>query len=541
MSLITGMPSGIPFPRSIHIMNKLLKSRLITGLCAVGLALPFTACTDLEPEVFSDLTPENFPTSQADLTSAYLAAYATLYDYPGHGGYFVTQEVSTDELMIPQRGSDWFDGGIWLRTHQQTFDENDPQYNRIWIELYRGALQANTIIEAFNTFEGPVDETVRDQQIGELRSLRAYLYYSLADAFGNVPLITEESDPNNLEPEASSREEIFAFVLSELDAAAPALSRERGGAEYGKINYWVNRALKARFLMNAEVMTGTARWAEAEEVLDEIIDAGVYSLSDNYFDNFDPDNNLTGLEENMWVIPFDIPSVASGFNLVMSTNHYAAQQTFDLQEQPWNGYCTLQEFYNSYEDEDLRKGEYGNQQVRGNFLAGPMYLPDGVTPITDASADDPGGPEVELTPAVNELQPGAYRDAGARVFKFGYETGGPANMRNDYVLVRYGEVLLNKAEAMMRQGQSGGEMFVNMIRERAGMDDMDDMDMDDLLAERGRELFYEGLRRQELIRFGKYTEPWFGKPNEAPATATIFPIPAPQLNANRNLQQNPGY
>lgn len=522
-------------------MKHLLKSRLLGGLCALGLAFPFTSCTDLEPEIFSDLTPDNFPTSQADLTSAYLAAYATLYDYPGHGGYFLTQEVSTDELMIPQRGSDWFDGGIWLRTHRQAYNANDPQYNRIWIELYRGALQANTLIQTFNNFDGPIDEEVRDRQIAELRSLRAYLYYSLTDAFGAVPLITEESDQSNLEPEATSREDIYAFVLAELDAAAPALSRENDATTYGKINYWGNRALACRFLMNAEVMTGSARWAEAEAIADEIINDGPYSLSDNYFDNFDPDNDVTGRNENIWVIPFDAPSVASGFNLVMATNHYAAQQSFDLQEQPWNGYCTLQEFYDSYDDDDLRKGEYGDQVTRGNFLAGPMFLPDGVTPITDASADDPGGPEVVLTPEVNELEPGAYRDAGARVFKFGYERGGPSNMRNDYVLARYAEVLLNKAEAMMRQGESGGSMFVNMIRERAGLDDMDDnMSMDDLLAERGRELFYEGLRRQELIRFGKFTEPWFGK-GEAPATATIFPIPAPQLNANGNLVQNEPY
>jgi hypothetical protein len=521
-------------------MKNSLKLRLFTGLCAVGLAVPFTACTDLEPEIFSDLTAENFPTSADDLTSAYRAAYAVLYDYPGHGGYFLTQEVTTDELMIPQRGSDWFDGGIWLRTHQQQYDENDPQYNRIWIELYRGALQVNTLINTFNSFDGPIDEEVRDRQIAELRSLRAYLYYSLTDAFGDVPLVTETSDPNDQTPMPSSRAEIFAYVVNELNESAPALSKDDNSDTYGKINYWTNRALLGRFLLSSEIMTGTNRDAEAEALFDEIIDSGVYSLNDNYFDNFDPNNNITGQGENMWVIPFDQPSVASGFNLVMATNHYAAQATFDLQEQPWNGYCTLQEFYESYDSSDVRKGEYGNQSVRGNFLAGPMFENDSI-PITDASADDPGGPEVVLTPEVNALFPNAYRDAGARVFKFGYERGGPANMQNDYVLVRYAEVLLNKAEAMMRQGESGANMYVNMVRERAGLEDMDeDMDMDDLLAERGRELFYEGLRRQELIRFGKFTEPWFGK-GQAPETAILFPKPAPQLNANPNLEQNEGY
>ena len=525
-------------------MKSLFKNRFLVALLTVGLVVPFNSCTDLEPEVFSDLTEANFPSSAADLESAYLAAYAVLYDYPGHGGYFMTQETSSDEMMVPQRGSDWFDGGIWLRTNRGTFNANDPQYDRIWGELYRGALQANALIGTLATFED-IDEARKATIIGELRSLRAYLYYALTDAFGNVPLITEESDATNLEPAPASRADIYAFVLSELDAVAGDLSREADGSTYGKINYWTNRALKARFLLNSEVMTGTARWAEAEETLAEIINDGPYELTDDYFANFDEDNDngLQGTSENMWVIPFDEPSVASGFNLVQSTLHYGSQQTFNLQAQPWNGYCTLQEFYESYDDDDVRKGEFGNQQVRGNFLAGPQFAADGVTPITDGSADDPGGLEVVFTPEVNEFEPQAYREAGARIFKFNFPQGAPTDLPNDYPLARYGEVLLNMAEAKLRQGEGDAVMFVNMIRNRAGLDDLDsgDLDLDELLAERGRELFYEGLRRQDLIRFGAFQRQWFGRTAPAPDASNLFPIPQPQLNANSNLVQNPGY
>ncbi|CAH1000297.1 hypothetical protein LEM8419_01448 [Neolewinella maritima] len=522
-------------------MYKKLFTRIGGVLLASALLVPTQSCTDLEPEIFSTLTPANFPASNDDIVSSYLSVYTDLYGMMNHGGYMSIMEISSDELLIPQRGSDWFDGGIWLRTHQQTFDAQDNQFNGAWSFLYRGALKANLVIALINNSDLPEDQ--KAPRVAELRTLRAYFYYQLTDAFGDVPLITEDSDATNQEPNATPRAEIYNFVISELDAAAGDLGRETGSASYGKINYYVNRALASRFLLNAEVMTGSPRYAEAEAAADEVINSGEFSLTEDYFENFDPgnDNGLRGTSENMWVIPYDEPSVAAGFNIPQMTLHYASQATFDLQDQPWNGYCTQQEFYDSYEDGDLRKGEYGNQQVRGNFLAGPQYAQDGETPIIDGSADDPGGVELVFTPEINTLEPNAYRQAGARVFKFGYEIGSPNTIRNDFPIIRYSEVLMNKAEAMQRQGTGGFSMLVNMVRERAGLEDMDDnMSLDDMLAERGREFFFEITRRQDLIRFGEFTSPWFAK-GQTPETAKLFPIPQPQLNANRNLTQNPGY
>jgi hypothetical protein len=140
------------------------------------------------------------------------------------------------------------------------------------------------------------------------------------------------------------------------------------------------------------------------------------------------------------------------------------------------------------------------------------------------------------------LEPNAYRQAGVRVGKYEIPQGAPSSIPTDFPLLRYAEVLLNKGEAMMRQGDAtGGAMFVNMIRERAGLEPLDEVDMDELLAERGRELFYEGLRRTDLIRFDKFASGTWPFKDPAPETTTLFPIPAPQLNANPNLEQNPGY
>ena len=521
-------------------MKSLFNTRYLTALLLAALMVPFNSCTDLEPEVFSDLTPDNFPSSRADLVTSYLSVYTRLYPMMNHGGYMSTQSISSDEMLIPQRGSDWFDGGIWLRTHQQTFDPTDGQFNGAWSFLYQGAIQANSVISAIQSSDA-LSDAEKAPFIAELRSLRAYFYFLLTDAFGDVPLITENSDPTDIEPAQASRTEIFNYVIDELNAAAPDLSRETGSATYGKINYWVNRALASRFLLNAEEFTGTARYAEAEAAADEVINGGAYSLTDDYFENFDPDNDngLSGTSENMWVIPYDAPAVAGGFNIPQMTLHYSSQQTFNLQDSPWNGYCAQQEFYDLYDDDDARKGEFGSTAVRGNFLAGPQFDSNG-DPLIDASADDPGGPEIVFTPEINALQPNAFRQAGARIWKYGYENGSPNTIRNDFPIIRYAEVLLNKAEAMMRQNEGGAEMFVNQVRERAGLDDDDDVSMDDLLAERGRECFYEGTRRTDLIRFGKFTDAWFAK-SATPATAKLFPLPQPQLDANSNLVQNPGY
>ncbi len=523
-------------------MQTLFKLRVVTVLFLGMLMVPFNSCTDLEPEVFSDLTPANFPASRADLVTSYLSCYTRLYGMMNHGGYMSIQEVSSDEIMIPQRGSDWFDGGIWLRTHRHTFDATDPQYNGAWTFLYQGVLQANAVITAIEVSTALTDAE-KAPFLAELRSLRAYFYFQLADSFGDVPLVTEDSDPADIEPMAASRADVFNYVVAELNDAAGDLTRDRGVSTYGKINYWTNRALLSRILLNAEVMTGTAQWAAAEAAADEVINSNQYSLTDNYFANFDPDNDngFASTTENMWVVPYDAPAVAGGFNLVQMTLHYSSQATFNTQDQPWNGYCTLQEFYESYDDGDERKGISGDQQTRGNFLAGPQFAADGVTPLIDGTGDDPGGLEVVFTPEINNLEPNAFRQAGARVFKYGYENGTPNTMRNDFPIIRYAEVLMNKAEAMMRQNEGGFSMFVNMVRNRAELGDVDDsMSMDDFLAERGREFFYEGTRRQDLVRFGEFGSGWaFFSGSDA--TKNIFPIPEPQLNANRNLTQNPGY
>ena len=519
-----------------------MKIKFFNKIMLAGALVAFSSqsCTNLDETPFSELTNETFPTTEEQFISALGATYTSLYGFANHGGLFSANEVSSDEIMIPQRGSDWFDGGIWLRCHRHQYTANEGFVSGGWNFLYGGINNCNRVIALFDQLvqDGKVSAEQAASFIGEVKVLRAFFYYWLLDSYGNVPIVTSfaSSEPN---PPTKSRSEVFAFIEGELNENVPNLTKKVDGSTYARINYYVGKALQAKLYLNAGVYTGSPRWADAAAACDEIINSGTYSLEGNYFANFNARNE--GSKENIFVIPYD-RNQATGFNLPAMTLHYSSQETFNLTFQPWNGYCTLQEFYDSYEDGDVRKGEYGNQKVRGNFHAGPQYKANGIDRVLDSSADDPGGPELEFTPEVNALEPNAHRQAGARVGKFEFVSGATPDLDNNFPLLRYADVLLMKAEALWHQNNSSSEALalVNQVRQRAGADEFSSLTPEDLLAERGRELFYEGWRRSDLVRFGKFDDPWAFKPASDPCKA-LFPIPAEQIQANPALQQNPCY
>ncbi|MBR9922267.1 MAG: RagB/SusD family nutrient uptake outer membrane protein [Bacteroidetes bacterium] len=529
---------------------------LLLGLLLVG----FTqSCTNLDEEIFSDLTSENFPTTEEQFISALGATYTSLYGLLNHNSIFSLQEVSSDEIMIPHRGADWFDGGQWLRVHAHDYNDAEQCVNNGWNFLYGGVNNCNRVVTLFESLveEGSVAEEDAAAFIAEVKTLRALFYFWLLDGYGNVPIVTsfDESEPN---PPTRSRTEVYEFIETELAENVPNLSQLNDISTYARMNYWAGKALQAKLWLNAEVYVGKDEYAKALEACEEIIDSGLYNLEADYFANFNADNLASG--ENIFTIPYD-EAQAQGFNLGQMTLHYSSQATFSLQEQPWNGYCTLQEFYNSYDDTDLRKGEYGNQKVRGNFLAGPQFDAGGTTQLIDPGVEgwiqdpdtgewsedpdadlvDPDGEGLVYTPEVNEIEPNALRQAGARVGKFEYENGATSNLNNDFPIFRYSDVLLMAAECLHRMNMSGdGLIYANMVRSRAGLDDLGSLTDEELLAERGREFFYEGWRRQDLIRFGAFGDEWDFKPASDPCKE-LFPIPINQINANPNLAQNDCY
>ena len=502
---------------------------LLVGLVLVSVN---QGCTDLEEELFSEIAVDDFFQTDEQITSALGAAYTSLYGFMGD--VYAAQQITSDENATPTRGNDWDDGGHWRRLHLHTYSPLDPIIGGAWNFAYGGINTVNRLLFQFEQLGVPEAEP-------ELRALRAYYYFLLLDMYGNVPLAIDFTDTEA--PSTSSRQEVYNFVESELTAVLSQLSKTVGGSQYGRMNFFAAQAVLANLYMNAEVYTGTAQWGKAQDALDAIIDSGSFALAGNFFSNFQVDN--AGSREIIFAIPYD-EVFAQGFNLNARTLHYGSQNTYKFTFQPWNGYCALEEFYNSFDDEDIRKN---------SFIQGQQFDVDGNEIIdTGAEEADLNGPPLFFRANINELGPNALREAGTRIGKYEFENGASQNMSNDFILFRYADVLLMKAEAIMRQGGDMGEALdlVNQIRDRAEVDDFDMLDMDMLLAERGRELAFEAKRRTDLIRFGAYNNEWWAKrmtpnPDEFAEAGRfdpevqIFPIPAGQLDANKNLVQNPGY
>ncbi len=519
---------------------KKYKISLKLVMIAMALIAFMPACTNLDEEVFSQVTADNFFKTEDELISALGAAYTSLYGYAGN--VYTVQEVSSDEMVVPTRGPDWGDGGHWVRLHQHLWTAEDPTINGAWNFLFRGVNSCNRLIFQFEELQNPLT----DPFISELEGLRAIYYLWLLDLYGNVPIVTSfaDAEPN---PSTNSRAEVYNFVETELNAALPRVPQTVSGATYGRVNSMVIQMALAKLYLNAEVYTGTPQWQKAADACATIINSGNYSVEPNYFNNFDVDNS--GSLEFIFAIPYDA-IFARGLNIVMQTLSYLNQQTYNLQAQPWNGWCTLEEFYNSYEDTDLRKGkpntEEGPSTVRGNFLVGPQWDVTGKIRLTDAgtlaSGTDPDGPPFTLRAFVNELFPNAWREAGARFAKFEFEIGGLPNMNNDYPIYRYSDVLLMRAEALWRMNPGNAEALdlVNQIRARAGVAPFTELTAENLLAERGREMFMESVRRSDMIRFGVFTDAWWAKPASAECKE-LFPIPKAQTDANPNLTQNQCY
>ncbi|HZY82167.1 MAG TPA: RagB/SusD family nutrient uptake outer membrane protein [Cyclobacteriaceae bacterium] len=505
---------------------------------AAGLIASVMSCTNLDEDLQDRYTerfdPNNPGVGIKDNVNKTVpddglqGAFTKLRDGSAtNGGFFAVQEGGTDEAVITQKGGDWFDGGLYIRMHHHEFSPQTWAINDTWVHAYAGILQCNDIMEKVATLNAG--------QKAQLRALRAYFHWRLMDVFGNVPIVAKTGTT----PPQSTRAQVYDFVVSELIAARADLPATK--QEYARWNQAGVNALLARIYLNSSVYTSGAKveYQKAIDAADAVINSGLYSLSPEYSKVFDPKNVEN--QEHIFVVPFD-EATGEGAVWPMMTLHYPSQLTYKLQSQPWNGFSTLEEFYNSYADGDERK--------KANFIVGPQYDRTG-NQLLDLAYDkaDPDGAGLVYTPKINELFPNASRQAGARFGKFAFKIGQKDNADNDMPLLRYGEVLLNKAEAMMRlNGWNNAEAvaIVNQIRARAKATPFTTFAEKDMLAERGRELFVEAHRRTDLIRFNAYHLAWWEKqvdPNAA--NHILMAIPQEQMVASSStanpLKQNPGY
>lgn len=564
-----------------NIMKKSLF--LIIGLGIV--AALSQSCTKLDEKLYSQVTPNNFFKTEEEFISALGSAY-TQFGGWASGDPQSLQEMTTDELTAPTRGQDWDDGGNWRRLHLHSWTKEDGVMSGAWNFGFNGVNTANRLIYQFQSLVtgGQVKQEVADAYVAELQTVRGFFYWQLIDEFGNVPLVTDFAKAEAT-PKTETRANVYKFTVGDLEAALPKLSTAVDGTTYGRMNYWSGKTLLAKLYLNAGVYTGTPQWDKVIAACDEVINSGKYSLESNFFANFNADNAAS--KEFIFAIPYD-KVFFTGFNLIMQTLSYLNQQTYNLTAQPWNGFCSLEEFYNSFSTTDLRKGEPGTRQSpalkRGTFLAGIQYSATGKILVDDGyEKPNPGRLPAPLLgdpdpdafnfgsigtgqPQINELGPQSLRQAGVRVAKWEFAMGALPDMSNDYAVFRYADVLLMKAEALWRKSGSptdaGALTLVNLIRTRAGVPALTTLDGNlsfdlagpvvaggELFNEMGRELAFEKSRRQAMIRWGVFTNinkwalPHYNVGDVVISTpnTNLFPVHKDKLAANPNLVQNPGY
>lgn len=535
-----------------------MRSLLRTGSLLVVLVtvLGVVACTDLSEHPTTEITEANFDPTAADLAALMAPAYTELRAvWMTWYGNLDLQEETSDALLTPVRPNGWYDGGTYIRLHQHRWAATQGQPAGLWDDCYDGINAVNRVIHQVEAGLVPVSDAVANSVIAELRALRAYYYYLLLDNFGRVPIVTDFTSTEL--PSQASRQEVYDFVVSELNAVIPNLTEESGPSVYGRVNKWAALGILARVYLNAEVYTGTAQWQKVIETTQQIIDSGRYQLEPDYKNNFRRDNHNS--VEIIWGVPYDfVNACCSLFH--MKTLKPELGFVFDLGAQPWGGSASNPQFIDTYDEDDTR--------IEDTWLMGPHF-------------DDQGrGYEfVKHVPSISDTE----FHHGFPVWKYEiYE-----NMRwgsdVDYPILRYAEVLMMKAEALLRTGDAGGAaVLVTQVRERAFADtdpskavvtgaelmqgsrynygwyDTDgvvktgpdgtpvedggaDIPYGRFLDELGWEFAVEGHRRQQLIRFGAFTtKTWFNHTPNGDYRA-VFAIPQFALDANPNLTQNDGY
>ena len=252
---------------------------LLLGVLLIG------SCTKLDETdvLFDTATNQNFGQTDAEIVSLLAAAYTNLYgSFGADGNIMRVEEVPTDEVVVPQRGPDWGDGGHWIRLKRHTTVPADAGPGNTWAFLFRGVNTCNRVLSILEPLGTPSSEKF----IAELKALRAIYYYWLVDLFGNVPISTDftKTDP----PPNNTRKEVYDFVESELLAALPDLQKTgpNDNATYGRVNYYTAQTVLAKLYLNAEVFSGTAQWDKAIAACDDIINSGKFALMPNYRDNF---------------------------------------------------------------------------------------------------------------------------------------------------------------------------------------------------------------------------------------------------------------
>ncbi|WPQ63111.1 RagB/SusD family nutrient uptake outer membrane protein [Chitinophaga sancti] len=541
-------------------MKRFKKIAVYTSLALLPVLA--NSCTNLDEKAYDTLLTNNFYNNKNEVVSAVLRPYthANAWITPGQSGWWRLSELSADQLAWPQKGRHGYDNGQWIRLHYHTWTVDESTVRNCWNLLWTGLGFCNDAIGNIDSRDASamgLTQEEKDGFTGELRLLRAFHYLRLMDIYGNIPIVTKVGDP--VSPETKPRAEVFSFIEQEIKDnldKSPVLSK----ALLGRMSRAGGYAMLAELYLNAEKWSGTARWDDCIAACDALINNtaggmnGAMALDTNLTDTYKPANDLS--KEIIFSIAYDY--IVSNFAPQWPGDFYHFNQS-QINGNPINGndgVVMIPGVYTTFEDADKRKSEW--------MLYGPQwkYGSNGTDPVICSGGNEYDGQQLVFVDNIRKNAQGSTvsdmtqgeENSGVRFNK--YRLGplsDPSYRSCDWAVYRLSWIYFVKAEAIMRK--NGGVAtqeavdLVNTIKQRAysaadwpaHQYTVATLTLDELLAELGREFIFEGYRRQELIRFGKYTTGTWWDHVASDSYRELFPIPRTQLQLNANLKQNDGY
>ena len=532
------------------------------NILMVALATMMNSCLTEDPR--DQLYEEDIYNNANNI---YINAVAVLYNYIGGNadseglqgtcrGIYDYNTLTTDEAMIPIRGGDWYDGGLWENMYQHKWSPNDlPLYNT-WKYLYKVVVLSNKSLHIIDKYSHCLTEEQRVTYEAEVRAVRALFYYYIMDMYGRVPIVTSYEQPQD-EVVQSERSEVFRFIVNELQEVAELLPNERSnkmGNYYGRITAPVANFLLAKLALNAEIYCddnwtdGVPRngkeifftvdgeklnaWQTCIKYCDKLAEVG-YRLEDDYSYNFSVHNENSN--ENIFTIPLDKNLYAAQFWYLFRSRHYNHGAALGGSSENGTSANISTVLANGYGTDDV------DARFEKNFYAGFVEV-DGKPVMMD------NGQQLEYFPLELKLSltgSSYVKTAGARMAKYEVDRTSHSDGRqpdNDIVLFRYADALLMKSEAKVRNGEDGS-LELNEVRGRVGMP-YREATLENILKERLLELVWEGWRRQDMVRFGVYHKSYDQRvqlADEKNGYTTVFPIPQKSIDLNPKLKQNVGY
>lgn len=533
-----------------------------------------SACTKLDENAYDVIPSDKFYSNKNEVLSAVLRPYthANAWVTPsGQDGWWRLAELSADQLAWPTKGPHGEDSGKWKRLHYHSWTVDEAGINSAWSLMYGGVGYCNdpiANIESRDIAALGITQTEKDAYLAELKLLRAFHYLKLMDLFGNIPLATGTVDPANpVYPSTTARRDVFTFVEKEIKDninAVPKLSR----AQLGRMSQASAYAMLVELYLNAEVWTGTQRWDDCIAAADMLINNqaggqnGAMALDPNITDQFKNTNDLS--KEVIFSIAYDFTRGRFEPSWTGEFYHFNQRFIYGGGRNGNDGVVLVPGVYIKFSDDDLRKSQW--------LLKGPqLNFSDGVTPV-QGTVEYAGKPlefvdniqKNSKNSTVSNMSEGE-ENSGVRFnkYKLGNSVAGiqngvriepdPNYNNTDWNVYRLTWIYFAKAEAIMRKNAGAANAdavaLINTCKKRAYTDatwpaheyTVANLNLDELLAERGREFIFEGFRRNDMIRFGKLTTASWWDHNPSSSFRNLYPIPQQQRDLNPKLTQNPGY